>query len=251
VWMGSRDVYGGLVRRLLDPAPKWMAALFILAYFLILGLRILRLLYTEWWFARIHYLLYSSPSLLTLAMAAAFVATLFLLTVHAFDILKSIAILAIVAGLSTAVGTGIARGGYGSRVPAPEFPKVEIPLLALILTFLLPVVNIFALLFDNAARVVSATMPAIPLMVLASSVLGFLAMKIDKIQAAMGGWRLSERSIFWYALTGGGPGVIAAALRYRHKTLHKGLLTKVLIATTIAYMALARGLSTLWVGSQR
>jgi uncharacterized membrane-anchored protein YitT (DUF2179 family) len=113
--MDSRDVYGGLVRRLLDPAPKWMAALFILAYFLILGLRILRLLYMEWWFARIHYLLYSSPSLLTLAMAAAFVATLFLLTVHAFDILKSIAVLAIVAGLLTAVGTGIARGGYGSR----------------------------------------------------------------------------------------------------------------------------------------
>jgi uncharacterized membrane protein YsdA (DUF1294 family) len=104
-------------------------------------------------------------------------------------------------------------------------------------------VNIFALLFDNAARVVSATMPAIPLMVLASSVLGFLAMKIDKIQAAMGGWRLSERSIFWYALTGGGPGVIAAALRYRHKTLHKALLAQAALATVLVHSVAIAGFS--------
>ena len=246
--MASEDVYGGLVRRFLDPAPKWIAALFILAYFTILGLRILRVLYMEWGFARINYLLYSFPSPLTVAMAAAFVAALFLLTVHALDILKSIAVLGIAAGIVSGVVTGMLLGfrpDLRSKIPVPELPEVGIPLLILVLTLLLPVVNLLALLFDNAARVVSATMPAIPVMMLASSVLGFLAMKIDKIQASMGGWRLSERSIFWYALTGGGPGVIAAALRYRHKTLHKGLLTKIVLATVIAYMALARGLLTL------
>jgi uncharacterized membrane protein YsdA (DUF1294 family) len=38
--------------------------------------------------------------------------------------------------------------------------------------------------------------------------------------------RLSERSIFWYPVTGGGLGVISAALIYRHKTLYKALLAQ-------------------------
>jgi hypothetical protein len=69
--MASEDVYGGLARRFLDPAPKWIAALFILAYFTMLGLRILRVLYMEWGFARINYLLYSFPSPLTGVIAVA------------------------------------------------------------------------------------------------------------------------------------------------------------------------------------
>jgi hypothetical protein len=38
--------------------------------------------------------------------------------------------------------------------------------------------------------------------------------------------RLSERSILWYPVTGGGPGEISAVLIYRHKTLHKALLAQ-------------------------
>jgi len=72
-------------------------------------------------------------------------------------------------------------------------------------------------------------------MMLASSALGFLAMRVDKAQAVREGWRLSERSIVWYSITGGGPGVLAAALIYRHKTLHKGLLTQVALTTVLVY----------------
>jgi len=70
---------------------------------------------------------------------------------------------------------------------------------------LLLIANLLSLLFDHAARTVHATMPAVPAMMLASSALGFLAMRIDKAQAAREGWRLSERSIVWYSVTGGGP----------------------------------------------
>jgi uncharacterized membrane protein YsdA (DUF1294 family) len=109
---------------------------------------------------------------------------------------------------------------------------------------LLPIANLLSLLFDHAARTVYATMPAVPAMMLASSALGFLAMRIDKAQAAREGWRLSERSILWYSVTGGGPGVISAALIYRHKTLHRALLAQAALATVLVYSVAIAGFST-------
>jgi uncharacterized membrane protein YsdA (DUF1294 family) len=76
---------------------------------------------------------------------------------------------------------------------------------------------------------------------MASSALGFLAMRIDKAQAAREGWRLSERSILWYSVTGGGPGVLSAALIYRHKTLHKALLAQVVLSTVLVYFVAMAG----------
>jgi len=92
---------------------------------------------------------------------------------------------------------------------------------------------------------VNAAIPAVPAMILASSALGFLAMRIDKAQAAREGWRLSERSILWYSVTGGGPGVISAALIYRHKTLHKALLVQAALATVLVYSVVIAGFSTI------
>jgi len=37
-------------------------------------------------------------------------------------------------------------------------------------------------------------MPAVPIMALVSSSLGFLTMKVDKSQAVVEGWRLSEKA---------------------------------------------------------
>jgi hypothetical protein len=70
---------------------------------------------------------------------------------------------------------------------------------------LLPIVNLLSFLFDHAVRTVQVTMPAVLIMVLVSSSLGFLAMKVDESQAVVEGWRLSERAIEWYAIAGGDP----------------------------------------------
>jgi uncharacterized membrane protein YsdA (DUF1294 family) len=63
-------------------------------------------------------------------------------------------------------------------------------------------------------------------------------MKVDKSQAVVEGWRLSERAIEWYALTGGGPGIFAGAFIFRHKTRHGALLAKVAVATVLTRLIL-------------
>jgi uncharacterized membrane protein YsdA (DUF1294 family) len=103
---------------------------------------------------------------------------------------------------------------------------------------LLPIVNPLSFLFDHTVRTVQITMPAVPIMALISSSLGFLAMKVDKSQAVVEGWRLSERAIEWYALTGGGPGILAGAFAFRHKTRHGALLAKVAVATVLTWLIL-------------
>jgi uncharacterized membrane protein YsdA (DUF1294 family) len=56
--------------------------------------------------------------------------------------------------------------------------------------------------------------------------------------------RLSERSILWYPVTGGGPGILSAALIYKHKTLHKALLVQAALATVLVYSVAIAGFST-------
>jgi uncharacterized membrane protein YsdA (DUF1294 family) len=65
-----------------------------------------------------------------------------------------------------------------------------------------------------------------------------LAMKVDESQAVVEGWRLSERAIEWYALTGGGPGILAGAFVFRHKTRHGALLAKVAVVTVLTWLIL-------------
>jgi translation initiation factor 2B subunit (eIF-2B alpha/beta/delta family) len=56
---------------------------------------------------------------------------------------------------------------------------------------LLLIANLLSLLFKHAAKTVHATMPAVPAMTLASSALGFLAMRIDKAQVGEDNYTLN------------------------------------------------------------
>jgi hypothetical protein len=58
-----------------------------------------------------------------------------------------------------------------------------------IVSALLPIVNLLSFLFKHDVRTVRVAMPAIPIMSLVSSSLGFLAMKIDKFRLS---WRAGE-----------------------------------------------------------
>jgi uncharacterized membrane protein YsdA (DUF1294 family) len=49
---------------------------------------------------------------------------------------------------------------------------------------------------------------------------------------------LSEKAIQWYAVAGGGPGILAGAFAFRHKTRHGALLAKVAVATVLTWLIL-------------
>jgi len=249
----QRDAYGGLVRHLLNPAPTWIAALFVLAYILSLAFRVMGFYSRSmsdplWGVSRGLELMFSQPTGLTVAKAVAFAVLLFLVSAYAaVQLLKLFAGL----GLSAALLSGIAYGavrflgrGIGLEPALSALPSTGNLIVDFLVSALLPIANLLSLLFDHAASTVRATMPAVPAMMLASSALGFLAMRIDKAQAAREGWRLSERSTIWYSMTGGGPGVISAALIYRHKTLHKALLAQAALATVLVYSVAIAGFST-------
>ena len=55
---------------------------------------------------------------------------------------------------------------------------------------------------------------------IAVSVIGAIVCIYDKLAAARGWRRVPERTLFFWALIGGGPGVYATMLIIRHKTLH-------------------------------
>ena len=55
---------------------------------------------------------------------------------------------------------------------------------------------------------------------LAVSAIGALVSIYDKMAARNGWGRVPERTLFFWALVGGGPGVYATMLIIRHKTLH-------------------------------
>ena len=49
---------------------------------------------------------------------------------------------------------------------------------------------------------------------------GFVAMGIDKKRAIRGAWRISEASLFTFALLGGALGCTLGMKHFRHKTKH-------------------------------
>ena len=49
---------------------------------------------------------------------------------------------------------------------------------------------------------------------------GFVAMGIDKKRAIRGTWRISEASLFTFALLGGALGCTLGMKHFRHKTKH-------------------------------
>ena len=59
---------------------------------------------------------------------------------------------------------------------------------------------------------------------IAVSVIGAAVCLYDKGAAAHGWARVPERTLFFWALVGGGPGVYLTMLLIRHKTLHRSFM---------------------------
>jgi uncharacterized membrane protein YsdA (DUF1294 family) len=236
-----------LVKHLFDPMPRWIAALFVLAYVFTLAFRLMgfssRLMSDplQALFSGLH-LMFSQPTATVIIKAIAFAALLFFISVYA-----AVQLMRFFAGLGIAVAlfSGLLYGavrflgrGIGLESTLSVLPSTGNLIADFVVAALLPVVNLLSFLFDHAVRTVQVTMPAAPIMALVSSSLGFLAMKVDKSQAVVEGWRLSERAIEWYALTGGGPGILAGAFIFRHKTMHGALLAKVAVVTVLTWLIL-------------
>ena len=59
---------------------------------------------------------------------------------------------------------------------------------------------------------------------IAVSVIGAAVCIYDKLAARSGWQRVPERTLFFWALVGGGPGVYLTMLLIRHKTLHRSFM---------------------------
>ena len=81
---------------------------------------------------------------------------------------------------------------------------------------------------------------------IAVSVIGAVVCVYDKLAAARSWKRVPERTLFFWALVGGGPGVFACMLLIRHKTLHRIFIPAVMVLQAaillgIHHILLARG----------
>ncbi len=59
---------------------------------------------------------------------------------------------------------------------------------------------------------------------LAVNLIGAAVCAYDKIAASKSWKRVPERTLFFWALVGGGPGVFLTMLLIRHKTLHRSFM---------------------------
>jgi len=92
-------------------------------------------------------------------------------------------------------------------------------------------------------RWASAQAPAIIALIAFVNAIAFASMWLDKRQSRIqGAYRLPERALIKYSALGGGPGIIAAALIFRHKTGHTGLLISICLATAAGLFMLIGGL---------
>jgi uncharacterized membrane protein YsdA (DUF1294 family) len=240
-------VQEALVKYFFDPMPKLIATLFVLAYVLTFAFRLMgfssRLMSDplQALSSGLH-LMFSQPTAVVVVKAVAFAALLFFISVYmAVELIRLFAGLGIAVALFSGILYGAVRffgRGMGLESAFLVLPSTGNLIADFVVAALLPILNLLSFLFDHAVRTVQITMPAVPMMALISSSLGFLAMKVDKSQAVVEGWRLSERAIEWYALTGGGPGILAGAFIFRHKTRHGELLAKVAVATFLTWLIL-------------
>jgi hypothetical protein len=139
--------------------------------------------------------MFSQPTTVVVAKAVAFAALLFLASAYAaVQLLKLLAGLGLFAALLSGIVYGAVRflgRGFGFEPALSVLPSTGNLIVDFLVSALLPVANLLSLLFDHAARTVHATMPAIPAMMLASSALGFLAMRIDKAQVGEDNYTLN------------------------------------------------------------
>ena len=117
--------------------------------------------------------MFSQPTGLVVAKAAAFAIFVFLVSAYAaVQLLKLFAGL----GLSVAFLSGIAYGavrllGSVARLES-ALPATGNLIMDFLVSDLMSLANLLSFLFDHAARTVHATMPAVPATMLASSALG-------------------------------------------------------------------------------
>jgi uncharacterized membrane protein YsdA (DUF1294 family) len=132
----------------------------------------------------------------------------------------------VVTVMSIVIGFG-ARFGLLKERPQIQIPETGNFLANLLLLIAIPVAKVLSALYNNIVGVVLNSYPLVHLISLLTSLVGLAAMYVDKRMAQIRGrvlsdeavpeeyreqiaqylgWRLSERAIEWYALTGGGQG---------------------------------------------
>jgi uncharacterized membrane protein YsdA (DUF1294 family) len=74
----------------------------------------------------------------------------------------------------------------------------------------------------------------------------FLAWGWDKRQARLNRWRISERALLLFTLTGGAPGAIAGVFFFRHKTRKTAFLIRFVPAAIVGISLLGLMLRELW-----
>jgi len=258
-----------LIRYFYEPYPKIVAALFIIAYFVSLAVKLVPRLETTdtAWLAQ---KLYGPITAFTVFGAIAFLVLMSLSSYLISDdimykLLKGLLVLSGFLGLMGAIASMWASVGrsfglrYSESVPYPGTGNFWLDIVYYSAIFF---VNIHSALYNNIVGVVLNNYPVVHLISVLTSFVGTAAMYVDKRMAQIRGkvmdeeempekfkeyleevdqrlgWRLSEKAIQWYALTGGGPGILAGAFAFRHKTRHKALLAKVAVATVLTWWIL-------------
>lgn len=113
----------------------------------------------------------------------------------------------------------------GKRQKAPE--KASFVLDTATFLLVTAIFDLISLQYGNACGKIvgnpkggAATVQYVLYYFIAVSVIGAIVCIYDKLAAARGWRRVPERTLFFWALIGGGPGVYATMLIIRHKTLH-------------------------------
>jgi len=89
-----------------------------------------------------------------------------------------------------------------------------------------------------AARWAGPQLPVILAVAAFLNIVALIVMRVDKRQAEIEGYRVPEKAILRYAALGGVFGILAGAFLYRHKTQHRILLAKAVLASAAAYTLL-------------
>lgn len=161
---------------------------------------------------------------------------------------------AIISSMWASVGRSFGLR-YSESVPYPGTGNFWLDILYYSAIFF---VNIHSALYNNIVGVVLNNYPLVHLISVFTSFVGIAAMYVDKRMAQIRGrmmneeampklkeyveeidqrlgWGLSEKAIQWYAVAGGGPGILAGAYIFRHKTKHRVLLAKVAVVTALTW----------------
>jgi uncharacterized membrane protein YsdA (DUF1294 family) len=246
-----------------------VAALFIIAYFVRLAVKLIQKL-AEMDATWLVQKLYGPITVSTVFGAIAFLALMSLTSYLisddiTFKLLKALFCLSGHLGLMGAIASMWASVGrsfglrYSESVPYPGTGNFWLDILYYSAIFF---VNIHAALYNNIVGVVLNNYPLVHLISVLTSFVGLAAMYVDKQMAQIRGlmmneeampeelkeyaeeidrrlgWRLSEKAIQWYALAGGGPGILAGAYAFRYKTRYRVLLAKVAVVTVLTWWVL-------------